>query len=141
VDDFTVKYLEKKQAHHLRNAILRHYEITIDWGGTVYSGMTLKWDYQQCTCDISMHGYVTNVLNKLQHDEPKHPQHTPSKYVNPIYGAQTKYATRNETPLLSDKQCTNIQNITGSVLYYARAVDPMVIMTLNDIAIEKTKAT
>jgi hypothetical protein len=29
----------------------------------------------------------------------------------------------------------------GSVLYYARAVDPTVIMPLNDIATEQTKAT
>jgi hypothetical protein len=89
VDDFAVKYVGKENAHHLRNALLRHYEITTDWGGTVYSGMTLKWDYQQRTCDISMNGDVTNVLNKFQHDAPKHPQHTPSKYGTPIYGAKT----------------------------------------------------
>jgi hypothetical protein len=110
-------------------------------GGAFYSGMTLKWDYQQRTCDISMPDYVTKVLNKFQHDAPKHPQHTPSKYVTPIYGAKRQYATRNETPLLSTKQCTNIQNITGSVLYYARVEDPMVIMPLIDIATEQTKAT
>jgi hypothetical protein len=88
-----------------------------------------------------MPGYVTNVLNKFQHDAPKHPQHTPSKYVTPIYGAKTQYTTRDETPLLSAKQCTNTQKITGSVLYYARAVDPTVRMPLNDIATEQTKAT
>jgi hypothetical protein len=44
VDDFAVKYVGKDNAHHLRNALLCHYEITTDWGGTVYSGMTLKWD-------------------------------------------------------------------------------------------------
>jgi hypothetical protein len=84
--------------------------------------------------------YVTNVLNKFQHDAPKHPQHTPSKYVTPTYGAKTQYATRDETPLLSTKQCTNIQNITGSVLYYAREVDPTFLMPINDICTEQTKA-
>jgi hypothetical protein len=44
VDDFAVKYVGKDNSHHLRNALLCHYEITSDWGGTVYSGMTLKWD-------------------------------------------------------------------------------------------------
>jgi hypothetical protein len=141
VDEFSVKYMGKDNAHHLRNALLRHYEITTDWGGTLYSGMTLKWDYKQRTCDISMPGYITNVLKKFQHDAPKHPQHTPSKYVTPIYGAKIQYATRDEIPLLSAKQCTNIQNTTGSVLYYARAVDPTVLMPLNDIAKEQTKAT
>jgi hypothetical protein len=100
VDDFAVKYVGKYNAHHLRNTLLRHYEIKTDWGGTVYSGMTLKWDYQQHTCDISMPGYVTNVLNKFQHDAPKHPKHTPFKYVTPIYGDKTQYAARDKI------QCT-----------------------------------
>jgi hypothetical protein len=45
------------------------------------------------------------------------------------------------TPPLSDKQCTTTQKSNGSVLYYSRAVDPMVIMTLNDIATKPTRAT
>jgi hypothetical protein len=110
-------------------------------GGTVYSGITLKWDYQQRTCDISMPGYVTMFSNKFQHDAPKHSQHTPSNYVTLIYGAKTQYATRDETPLLSAKQCTNIQNITGSVLYYARAVDPTALIPLNVIATEHITST
>jgi hypothetical protein len=133
-DDFAVKYVGQGNAHHLRNALLRNYETTTDWGGTVYSGMTLNWDYQKRTCDISMPGYVANVLNKFQHTTAKQPQDTPSKYVTPSYGAKTQYANRDETPLLSAKHCTNIQNITGSVLYYAIAVDPTVLMPLNDIA-------
>jgi hypothetical protein len=35
VDDFAVKYVTTADAHHLRNALLRHYEITMDWDGTV----------------------------------------------------------------------------------------------------------
>jgi hypothetical protein len=140
VDDFAVKYVGKDNAHHLRNALLHHHEITTDWGGTVYSGMTLKRDNHQRTCDISMPGYVTNVLNKFQHDASKNPQHTPSKYVTPIYGAKTQYATRDEILLLSAKKCTHIQNITGSFLYYDREVDPTVLMPINDIATDQTKA-
>jgi hypothetical protein len=90
VDDFAAKYVGKDNAHHLRNALLRTYEITTDWGGTVYSGMMLNWDYQKCTCDIFMSGYITNVLNKFQHEIPKHHQHTPSNYITPIYGAKTQ---------------------------------------------------
>jgi hypothetical protein len=62
VDDCAVKYFTLADAHHLRNALLRNYEITTDWGGTVYSGITLKWDYEKRTCDISMPGLVNNVL-------------------------------------------------------------------------------
>jgi hypothetical protein len=81
-----------------------------------------------------MLGYVYNLLSKFQHDAPKYPQHTPSKYFTPVYGAKTQYATQDETPPLTAKQCLNIQKVTGSVLYYARAVDPTVLMSLNNIA-------
>jgi hypothetical protein len=73
VDDFAVKYVGKQRADHLRNALLKMYEQTTDWSGTVYSGMTLKWDYKHRTCDMSMPGYVSNVLRKIQHDAPQAP--------------------------------------------------------------------
>jgi hypothetical protein len=96
---------------------------------------------QKQICDISMPGYISNVLSKFQHDAPRHPQHTPSRYVTPVYGAKTQYATKDETPPLTAKQCLTIQKVTGSVLYYARAVDPTVLMPLNDSVTEQTKAT
>jgi hypothetical protein len=61
VDDFAVKYFGKQHAEHLRNALLKTYELTTDWTATVYSGITLKWDYKNKTCNISMPGYVSNV--------------------------------------------------------------------------------
>jgi hypothetical protein len=103
--------------------------------------MYLKWDYKNRTWDISMPGYVSNVLSKFQHDAPKHPQHTLSRYVTPVYGAKTQYATKDEKPPLTSKQCITIRKVTGSVLYYSRAVDPTILMPLNDIATEQTKAT
>jgi hypothetical protein len=141
VDVFAVKYVGKQHAEHLRDALLRAYKLTTDWTATVYSGMTLKWDYNNRIFDISMPGYVSNVLSRFQHDAPKHPQHNPSLYVTPIYGAKTQYATKDETPPLMAQQCLTIQKVTGSVLYYARAVDLTVVMPLNDIATEQTKAT
>jgi hypothetical protein len=84
VDDFAVIYVGKQHAEHLGNALLRTYELTTDWTATVYSGMNLKWDYKHRTCDISMPGYDSNVSSKFQHDAPKHPQHTPSRYVTPV---------------------------------------------------------
>jgi hypothetical protein len=141
VDDFAVKYVGKQHTDHLRDALLRSYELTTDWEGKLYSGMNFKWDYKNITCDTSMPGYVANVLMKFQHDTPKHPQHTSSRYVMHVYGAKTQYATQYETPPLTEKKCLNIQKVTGSVLHYARAVDPTGIMPLNDIATEQTKAT
>jgi hypothetical protein len=121
VDDLAVKYVGKQHAEHFRNALLRTYELKTDWTATVYPGMTLNWDYKNRTCNISMPGYVSNILSKFQHDAPKHPQHTPSRYVTPVYGAKTQYTTKDETPPLTAQQFLTIQKVTGSVLYYARA--------------------
>jgi hypothetical protein len=112
VDVFAVKYLGKQHAEHLRSALLQAYELTTVWTATVYSGMTLKLDYDKRTCDISMPGYVSKVLSKFQHDSPKHPQHTPSRYVTPVYGAKTQYATKYETPPLTAQKCLTIQKVT-----------------------------
>jgi hypothetical protein len=98
MDDLPVKYVGKHHAEHLGSASLRTYELTTDWMVMVYSGMTLKWDYVKRTCDISMPGYVSNILSKFQHGAPNHPQHTLSRYDTPIYGANTQYATKDETP-------------------------------------------
>jgi hypothetical protein len=98
VDDFSVKYVGKKHAEHLPNALLQTYELKTDWTATVtvYSGMTLKWDYKNRTCDISMPGYVSNVLSKFQHDAPKHPQHSPSRY-NPVCHEGRNTVTQSKT--------------------------------------------
>jgi hypothetical protein len=109
VDDFAVKYVGTPHAEHLWNALLQTYELTTDWTATVYSSMTLKWDYDTRTCNISMPGYVSNVLSKFQHDAPKHPQHTPSRYVTPVYGANTQYATKDEPPPLTAQQCLTMK--------------------------------
>jgi hypothetical protein len=88
-----------------------------------------------------MPGYVANVLSKFQHDTQKHSQDTTYRYILPLYGAKTQYATQDEIPPLMAKQCLNIQKVTGSVLYYARAVYPTFLMPLHDIATEQTKDT
>jgi hypothetical protein len=46
VDDFSVKYVGKQHADHLRNYLLQTYELTTNWDAKVYSGMSLKWDYK-----------------------------------------------------------------------------------------------
>jgi hypothetical protein len=58
-----------------------------------------------------------------------------------VYGTKTQYVMKDETPPLTAKQCLTIQKVMGSVLYFARAVDPTILMPLNDIATEQTKGT
>jgi hypothetical protein len=73
-----------------------------------------------------------------------HPKHLSTRHPNTSrqsMAQKMQYATQYETPLLSDKQCTTIQKIIGSILYYSRAVDPTMSIPLNEFATEQTTAT
>ena len=47
----------------------------------------------------------------------------------------------DSSPKLDTKGIKRVQQIVGSILYYARAVDMTVLMALSAIAVEQTKAT
>jgi hypothetical protein len=56
VDDFGIKYVGHEHADHLIQCLQSIYEITTDWSGTKYCGLTLDWDYQAHTVHLSMPG-------------------------------------------------------------------------------------
>jgi hypothetical protein len=88
VDDFHVKYIKKADLQHLIDSLCSQYNITVDWTGRHYLGLTLDWNYQQHYVDVSMPGYIKQALHEFQHEMPSRPTHSPSKYTAPIYGAK-----------------------------------------------------
>ena len=54
VDDFGIKYFSKDDADHLLNALRQHYDITTDWTGKNYCGLTFHWNYIEQYVDVSM---------------------------------------------------------------------------------------
>jgi hypothetical protein len=59
-----------------------------------------------------------------------------------LYGAKTQYVEDETTsPALSDNDVNKLQQLTGTLLYYARAVDPTLIMPINVLASEQSRAT
>ena len=84
VDDFGVKYYTKQDADHLINA-LKDYKITIDWTGSNYCGLNLKWNYKEKYVDVSMPNYVKNTLKKLNHSPPAKPVKAPHEWTKPPY--------------------------------------------------------
>ena len=66
VDDFGVGYEKNEHALHLLQTLRQYYEaLSVDWTGTLYCGITLKWDYAQRTCELSMPGYVQQAVSKF----------------------------------------------------------------------------
>ncbi len=142
VDDFGVKYTDKRDADHLVNALQDKYKITTDWEGLLYCGLKLDWDYKTRTVDLSMPGYVAAALKKFQHPPPAKPQYAPHEWIQPIYGQKVQAPTpTDDSPLLDPKEINRIQQVVGTLLYYARAVDSTMLVALGTLAEEQTKGT
>jgi hypothetical protein len=69
------------------------YDITTDWTGAKYLGLTLNWDYEARTLDIPRLGYVEKALQQFSHPPPTRPQHSPHAWSRPDYGAKTQFDT------------------------------------------------
>jgi hypothetical protein len=142
VDDFGVKYVGKEHAKHLITVLLQHNETSIDWMGSLYCGITLTWDYEKCTLDISMPGYVEAALHRFQHAVPTKPQHSPYQATLPQYGAKVQHIDEPDTsPLLPKSAITRIQQVIGTFLFYARAVDTTMLVALSTLASEQASVT
>ena len=71
VDDFGVKYVGKEHAIHLQNTLKRNYEITNNWTGKRYIGITLDWDYKRRQVHLSMPGYVAKASQQTAQEAPQ----------------------------------------------------------------------
>jgi hypothetical protein len=71
VDDFGIKNTTQPQAQHLIDCLQLDYEdISVDWEGKLFAGISLDWDYENQTCDLSMPKYIQEALHKFQHPNP-----------------------------------------------------------------------
>ena len=142
VDDFGIKYYNNDDINHLLNALKKKYTVTMDWTGSTYCGLTINWNYQQGYVDISMPNYIPQLLQKLQHPQPKKPQYSPHHWNQPTYGKTVQMAeTDDNLPILDSKNTKFIQSTVGSLLYYARAIDGTILPALNSIATKQARPT
>jgi hypothetical protein len=87
-------------------------------------------------------GYIKAQLHKYQHPTPARPEHAPHTWKPPIYGAKTQFVNEaTPSPTLSDKDVNKLEQLTGTLLYYAQSVDPTLIMPINVLASEQSNAT
>ena len=134
MDDFKVKYFNKDDAELHLESLKNYYEISTDWEGHNYLGLTIYWNYNEEYVDISMPEYVKKALDRLQHLKPKISQYTPHNWTVPDYGKILHMAPYPDEINLIDKKGTNrIQYILGTMLYYDRSVDPTMLRAINEI--------
>jgi hypothetical protein len=142
VDDFGVKYVGRRHAEHLVAALEALYPVTTDWHGQLYCELTLHWDYAARTVDLSMPGYIPAALHKFQYPPPLRPQHSPHHWHHPNYGVPTQLTPpADESKPLPPDGIQRLQQIIGTLLYYARAVDPTLLVALATLGSAQAKDT
>ena len=52
VDDYGIKYKGLKHANHVVETLKKYYEVSIDWGGTLFCGITIKLGLSQAHITI-----------------------------------------------------------------------------------------
>jgi hypothetical protein len=142
VDDFGVKYVGRQHAEHLMWALKHHYKMEEDWEGKLYCGIKLDWNYAQGYVDISMPNYVQKKLTEYNHPAPTRAQHCPYQ-PNPIkYGKNSdEIIQETDSPLLDKEGKKYVQQVLGSFLYYARAIDMTILHALSAIASDQANPT
>ena len=102
--------------------------------------MDVTWDYRRRQVNISMKGYVKNLLQKIQHPTPSKPKHNPHIWTPLKYGQTIQLAPQNNNlPVFPAPRIKRMQQIIGFLLYYARAVHNIILMTFNDLAADQSK--
>jgi hypothetical protein len=104
VDDFVIKFVDRKHTKHLASILSKHYKCLHDWDGQRYLGMNSDWDYTEQAVHISMLDYVPKALKRFQHTPPCIPQHQLYPHVKPTYGAKTQSTEDIDTSPPLDKK-------------------------------------
>ena len=102
----------------------------------------IDWDYEGGEVHISMPDYIDEAFTRFKHLRPRHPQDQPHPHVPPNFGAKQEFAEhRDDSPLLDKAGKKYIQQVVGTLLYYARAADCTMLAALGSIATQQAKPT
>ena len=72
---------------------------------------------------------------------PKRPVNAPEKFKPIQYVAKVQIADVDTSPQLAKERIRHIQDVVGTLLYYARAVDPTLLVTLSQIGSRQSNST
>ena len=97
----------------LMHALKEKYDITQDWTGSLYSGITLNWDYKAGIMDISIPWYLKEALHKFHNPTPSQHHHSPHQCNPPNYSSTaTQLAHQSpESPKLALPESNTVQQM------------------------------
>ena len=84
--------------------------------------------------------YIKEALHKFQHPRPSRTQETPHAWNQPVYGSAIQYSDQpDDSPLLSPNSTNLVQQIIGTLLYYAIDVNPTMLVAISTIISQQLK--
>ena len=138
VDYFGIKYIGQENAQHLIDVLKDFYEVEIYWKGKLYCGISLDFHYNAKYVKILMPSYVHEQLIWYKPDPPRLPQYSPYDPKPIHYGKLSDgILVEPDIPLLEQADKKYTQQVVVSFLYYARAVDLTILLSLSAIAAEQ----
>jgi len=85
--------------------------------------------------------YASKALEKYEHLYPTQKLYSPH-LPEPIQnGAKVQTMNHDKSEPLDKKKVVHIQLVVGTMLYYVRLLDIEILPTINDIAMQQSKAT
>jgi hypothetical protein len=86
--------------------------------------------------------YIPKVLTRFGHKKPEKPQHSPYKPFPKKYGKEVQDPLPiDESERLDLKGLKRVQQVVGSLLFYAQAIDSTILVGLSAIASEQANPT
>jgi hypothetical protein len=87
-------------------------------------------------------GYVEHALQHFKHLIPIQAKHSPYHWNKPKYSAKVQYAdTDDATPMLDASEKQRVQEVIGTFLFYARAIDATMLKALGTMSTQQFKPT
>ena len=131
----------KDSMKHFIKTLRQLYTVKVNWEGSKYLGMNIAVDRTHRHVTLSMPGYIEKLLRKLRPLGIKAAT-TPAIYSAPNYkSAKAQTATVDSSPLASPQQKHELQVIIGTLLYYARAVDPSILTVVHELGSVQSQPT
>jgi hypothetical protein len=89
-----------------------------------------------------MPGYLSKAFVRFKHEIPHKKQNSPHPHIIPNYGAKVQFTEPEEDlPPLGKEETKFVQAVVGTLLYYGRVVNSMILMTLRSLTTKQTKPT
>ena len=141
VDDFAVVWSSKISMQRFLKTLRMLYTVKVDYEGRKYLGMDIHIDRRKRHVTLNMPGYIAKLLRKVRPDGIKG-AHTPSTFIQPNYkSVKTQTATVDISPLATPEQKHELQVVVGTLLYYARTVDPSVLTVVHELGSVQSRPT